>query len=302
MGMRRRVRHPASRQAALGGALLAALAAMPLLTWAGLVIATAAALFPARDWDRVPLAGIGLSLALFGIIAASSGPLIAIPPAGILAPTGVVLGYGILAALVPDLIILLPALLLRVLGTLAGGSAQALLLGLGSSALLACAVRLLPRTSERRRLAILPLAQAAAAVVAFGLGGAEAIFAGLVQLILLATSIAAVAVSEGTGPSRLASVAGLAGLPPLGVFPGLVLIVLAVAHQQPWLLVPLGMALMVIGWTTITALPSGRRNGREGISAAWVPLALAVLIGWLLPAGAADWLRDIAVGLAGGLP
>ena len=135
------------------------------------------------------------------------------------------------------------------------------------------------------------LGQGAAAAAAFGLGGPEATFAGLVQVILLVLASAAADLAARPGAERAIVAAGLAGLPPFGCFPGLALIVLATAHRLPWLLLPLGAGLGMIGWATILQLPPPRWTGPLTLAPVWIPLGLALLVGWFLPAGAADWLR-----------
>ena len=51
-------------------------------------------------------------------------------------------------------------------------------------------------------------------------------------------------VCAASGPAGVLALAGLAGLPPLGVFPGVVLVVLVVSSHAPWVLVPLLAALV----------------------------------------------------------
>jgi hypothetical protein len=289
----------AAGQAMLGGMLLACLLADPLLCWLALAAATAAALYPAlpRGWDGVPLAGAGLGLALFGIIAIHADPMTR-PTVAVIALAGLILGYALLAGLLPGLLILLLALLLRLRG-LSGESTAVgpMLIALGIAASLACGGALICRPDSVRRVTLLRLGQGGVAVAAFGLGGTEAVFAGLVQVALLALAGAAADMGGRTGPERVAIAAGLGGLPPLGVFPGLALIAAAVAHQSAWLLLPLGVAVAMMGWATIVRLPSPRWNEPIVATPVWVPLGLILLIGWLLPAGAADWLHAAAAGV-----
>jgi hypothetical protein len=275
----RRLRRGAADLALLGAALLVCLSADPLLSWFALAGAAAAALYPAlpRGWDRVPLAGCGLGLALFGLIAEHGDPALAA-----LAPAGLVLGYAMLAGLTPGLLIVLLALVLRLPGS------NAMLLGLGLGGVLACGLGLLVAPT---RGSLVRLGQGAAAAAAFGLGGPEATFAGLVQVILLVLASAAADLAARPGAERAIVAAGLAGLPPFGCFPGLALIVLATAHRLPWLLLPLGAGLGMIGWATILQLPPPRWTGPLTLAPVWIPLGLALLVGWFLPAGAADWLR-----------
>jgi hypothetical protein len=172
---------------------------------------------------------------------------------------------------------------------MAGGTGS-LLVALGLAAALGCGLCLVLRPSSLERLALLRLGQGGAAVVAFGLGGVEATFAGLVQVILLALSGAAADLGGRPGPERAAIMAGLGGLPPFGVFPGLALILMATAHRAAWLLLPLGLGLAMMGWATVLRLPNPRWVGPMTAAPVWVPLGLVLLIGWLMPEGAADWL------------
>jgi hypothetical protein len=279
-----------SGQAMLGAMLLACLLTDPLLTWLALAAATAAALFPMLPmaWDRVPLAGGGLVLALFGIVAVHGEPTLSV-----VAPAGLILGYAMLACVVPDLLILLLALLLRV-RDLPGSVVGPMLIGLGLAAVLGCGLRLLLWPSNPERTALLRLGQGGAAVVAFGLGGVAAIFAGLVQVILLTVSGAAADVGGRPGPERVAIAAGLGGLPPFGVFPGLALILIAAAHRSTWLVLPLGTGLAMMGWATVLRLPAPRWVGPVTAAPVWLPLGFVLLIGWLMPESAADWLRATA--------
>jgi hypothetical protein len=289
----------AAGQVMLGSVLAACLLADPLLTWLALVAATAAALYPAlsRTWNGVPVAATGLALALFGSIAEHG-----VRATVILAPAALILGYATLASLLPDLLIVLLALLLRLrlLGQMAispeaiNPGVGPMLIGLGLAASMGCGLALLMRPDTPRRLALLRLGQGSAALVVFGLGGSEAVFAGLVQVVLLALTSAAAEVGGRTGPERIAVAAGLGGLPPLGVFPGLALIAIVIAHRAAWLLLPLGAGLLMMGWATVIRLSQARWIGPVRFAPVWVPLGLVLLIGWFLPQPAADWLRAVA--------
>jgi formate hydrogenlyase subunit 3/multisubunit Na+/H+ antiporter MnhD subunit len=311
VNLRRRYRsgrRRAAGQVMLGCMLLVCLLADPLLSWLTVAGASAAALYPAlqqnggttavaQSWERVPLAGSGLALVLFGIIAAHAGATVAV-----LAPAGVILGYAILASLQPSLLIVLLALLSRLhdLGSASamGATIGPMLIGVGLAATLACGLTLLIRPDTRRRLAFLQLGQAGTALLAFGIGTAEAIFAGLVQVVLLVLSRIAAEIGGRAGTERVAIAAGLAGLPPAGVFPGLALIAVATAHKAPWLLAPLGAGLAMLGWATITRLAAPRWTGPLTAAPVWIPLGLSLLIGWLLPASVSDWLHTAAAAAA----
>ena len=66
----------------------------------------------------------------------------------------------------------------------------------------------------------------------------------LVLLILLILTRAAARMADGAVAG--VALAGLGGVPPLGVFPGLVLVVLVLSNHDPWLLLPLA-----VGFTPI---------------------------------------------------
>lgn len=278
----RSVDWPVARYIALGGMLVAAVSAHPLLMDAGLAVATAAALAPRLGigWYRVPLAGAGLGLLLFGSI---------LPPAA-LASGCALLGLTTLAVAAPVLLPLLPLLALRFAGPE--------LVALGLAAVSACGVGVLLWPTATARMPSVAWGQAGAIGVAFGLRVPDATFAGLVLALLLVLTEAAHTLSKGGGLVALLSAAGLGGLPPFGVFPGLVLVVFAVATHAPWVLVPLLPALAALGWAVVVRLPAPRFAPSDRWSAAWVPLAGAVLIGWFLPAPAVDWLRALAMGLS----
>ena len=138
-------------------------------------------------------------------------------------------------------------------------------------------------------------AQTGIGVFAFGLGTAEALFAGLITLLLLTVTWTAVEVSNAGKAERLVAVGGLAGLPPFGVWPGLVLIVLATAHRSVWLLLALSLALGLIAWATIARLPPRRWTRAPVPALAWVPLAATVLLGLAMPDAVTAWLRTLTM-------
>lgn len=267
----------------LGGMLLAALSAHPLLTEAGLALAAAAALMPhiGAGWHRVPLAGAGLGLLLFGSI---------LPPAS-LASGCALLGLATLAVAIPALLPVLPLLALRYAGPE--------LVALGSVSVVACGVGLWLWPIQKTRLTWIAMGQAGVIGVAFGLASPDATFAGLVLAMLLVLSQAARAWAEGDGLAHLLSAAGLTGLPPFGVFPGLALAIAAVAKLAPWLLVALLPGIAAMGWASIRRLPAPRAVADDRWSAAWLPLAAAALIGWFMPDPVTAWLHALALELRG---
>jgi hypothetical protein len=142
--------------------------------------------------------------------------------------------------------------------------------------------------AEAERLALVGLAQAGAAAFAFGLGTDAGSLAGLLQLSFLALTQCAVLLAREDGVDRLAALAGLAGVPPFGLFPSLALILAATASRLPWLLLPLGTGLAAIAWTVLLRLPTERRLLP---SPAWIPLALLLLAGFAMPDPLLAWFR-----------
>ena len=289
-----------SRLAILAGTVLAVLSTAPLLSWLGMALATvgaAADTLPARTeaWRRLRLGSTGLGLALFGTIALHAGATalpsatVALPAIAAPATACVMLGYGALAVLAPELTIAAIALILR----LRSPPAEGLLLALGLVALLVAALGLATARSAHRQtlpllLPLVGLAQGGAAVFAFGLGTDAGNFAGLLQLSLLALTQCALLLAPEPGLDRVAALAGLAGLPPFGLFPSLALILIATAQSLAWLLLPFGAGLAAIAWAVLLHLPPERHLRA---SPAWVPLALLLLAGFAMPETLLDWFR-----------
>ncbi|MGA3399859.1 MAG: hypothetical protein ABSC95_11615 [Acetobacteraceae bacterium] len=287
-----------SRLAILAGTALAVLSTDPLPRWLGMTVATigvAAAALPARAeaWRRLRLGCTGLGLALFGTIALYAAALpqpasaIALHPAPALLPASVciMLGYGTLAVLAPELTVAAVALILR----MRGAPADDLLLALGLAAMLVATLGLATaRGPQRRTLPLVGLAQGGAAVFAFGLGSESGNLAGLLQLSFLALTQCALLLARENGLDRLAARAGLAGLPPFGLFPSLALILVATAERLPWLLLPLGAGLAAVAWAVLLQLPAGHRLR---LSPAWLPLALLLIAGFAMPDPLLAWFR-----------
>ena len=260
------------RWLAVGGALLAALAADPMLSYAGLVLA--ALLLTGSGRSRRLLAGVALGLALFGTIA----------PASSVATGCVLLGLAALAMAVPDLLAVLLLLALRHAGPE--------LAVLGLVAAMASGARTM--VGDKAQPAWLAVGQAGVVAVLFGLRTPDTVFAGLVLALLLVFAQAAQALARGQGLAALLASAGLAGLPPFGVFPGLALALLAVGRQAPWLLVGLLPALAALGWAAIVRLPTPTIAPSDRWAPAWIPLGAALLVGFCLPGPIAEWLRALA--------
>ena len=261
---------------------------------------TAASIGSGRDGL---VAGAGC-LILFGLIALPSAPTL-------LALGCLLLGQAMLVVMVPALLPLVLVLVPRFRGiaslTHDAALTDAMLMALGLATALACGSALLMRPrwlirslglvrfGGQDRLAFLHIAQTGIGVFAFGLGTAEALFAGLITLLLVTVTWTAVEISTAGKAERLVAVAGMAGLPPFGVWPGLVLVVLATAHRSVWLLLALSLALGLIAWATVARLPAGRWTRSAVPALAWVPLAATVLLGLAIPDIATAWLRNLTV-------
>jgi hypothetical protein len=262
----------------------------PILAWLGVIGAVAADLLHGAQSDRTMLACIGAGLALFGLLILPAEP--ALP--GYL---GLFAGYALLAAAIPDLAIAMLVLLLRSAARTEWlPEAGPLGTGVALVALMICSALLVRR--GRHRTEILVLAQASIAAVAIATMQPGGRLAAAVLLILLSlTRTASRAIGE---PAAALAIAGLAGIPPLGVFPGLVLVVLAVGSHSPWLLLPLGVALppvLLAGLPRAALHTRGRVPLRAALlSAGWLPLALAALFGLFAPAELVRWLAAVTMG------
>ncbi len=254
-----------------------------------------AATLPARAeaWRRLRLGCTGLGLALFGVVGLHAAASALVLPA----TASAMLGYGVLAVLAPELTVAAAALILRMRDA---APADPLLLTLGLAALLVAALGLAVPAGQRRTLALVGLAQGGAAVFAFGLGTEAGNLAGLLQLSLLTLTQCALLLARQGGLDRLAAYAGLAGLPPFGLFPSLALILLATTARLPWLLLPLGAGLAAVAWSVLLRLPAAQRppagKSPAGMSPAWaspawLPLALLLIAGFALPDSLLAWFR-----------
>jgi hypothetical protein len=315
VGRRRIARSPARRLAAsvkLGLMLLAIGTTQPVVAWLAVMGAMTAALLPAlpRRWNEALLAFCAGGLVIFGLLT-MSGELTSV------SYTGLFVGYAAIAAVIPELGVIVAFLILRLtVQTHLPSMATAILLVVGAVGLLACTTCLLDNSglvargwlsdrtggranqTRQRHLTLLSLAQTSITAVALGLDLPDARFAAVVLLILLILTRTAARIAH--GPVAAAAAAGLGGIPPLGVFPGLVLVVLALSSHAPWLLLPVGLGLTGVvatslgqpGWWRDAAVPSPRTWTSNALrSAGLVPLVLAFLFGFFAPDGMVDWLR-----------
>jgi hypothetical protein len=254
-------------------------------------IAMTAAVLPTarRRLDALVVGPCATGLALFGIATMKLGePLV----------SSVVLFVGIAAtiAVAPELGAVAGVILLRL--SVHGpwpAEASFVLTSVAAAGLLACAL-LLVAGPPRRRIAPLRLAQAALAALAIGLDDPQGRFAAAVVLILLMLTDAAVVMSRpGGGLAEAAARAGLAGIPPLGVFPGIALLLLAAGSLAPWLLPPigLGLAAMIVAGTPSRPRHTGSAWMR---SVAWAPLGVALAFGYAAPDELVRWLSFVTAG------
>jgi hypothetical protein len=147
---------------------------------------------------------------------------------------------------------------------------------------------------------MLVLGQASIAAVSICIGQEAGRFAALVLLILLILTRSAARITDGRAATL--ALAGLGGIPPLGVFPGLVLVVLALAAHDPWLLLPVGLALIPFAAASLPqplpdfALRPDFARGRGAPSIAWLPLAASVLAGYFAPDQLVHWWHLLTAG------
>ncbi|HEY0182418.1 MAG TPA: hypothetical protein VGC09_06370, partial [Rhodopila sp.] len=290
---------PIRRTAFLAQTGLGLLAVCPTdlsVAWLAVLAAMAAALLPtiSRRWGGAVLAFLAAGTALLGItlLPAAAGiaaPALAVPAMavastaapGMLGFFSLFVGFALIAAVIPELAVVLTILLLR-LATRTPWAQSVEILGMGIAimALLACAL-LLTNRSRAHRTSLLVLSQASIALLAICSGQAEGRFAALVLLILLILCRSATRLT-GTLAATLAR-AGLGGIPPLGMFPALVLVALTFSGHDPWLLVPFGVALISMVLASVPRPPL--LKPRPPASLVSAPLASASLASASLASG-----------------
>ena len=172
-----------------------------------------------------------------------------------------------------------------------------MLTGVSIAGLLCCAPALLSGPS-RHRITLTRLSHAALIGLAVGLADPQGRFAAAVMLILLIVTDTAVVLARtgaAGGMAAATATAGLAGIPPFGMFPGLVLLALAAAGAAPWLLLPIGLgvaAILIAG--TPHRLPAVGRMRLPSL--AWVPLGLALAFSYAAPEPLVSWIASITAG------
>lgn len=260
-----------------------------IVGWLAVTGAVATTVLPtlSRRRDGAVMAFFGAGLALFGILLLSAAP--SMP-----GYFSLFAGFVMIAAIVPDLAVVLVILTLRLADQAPWPpEAEALGSSMALIALVVCAV-LLTNHVRTRRITLLLLSQASIAALAIFTGQSEGRFAALVLLVLLILTRSAARLSK--EPAATLAVAGLGGVPPLGVFPGLVLIALTISARGPWMLLPMGVALIPVLLASLPRSIPDFSPRRVVPSIAWLPLLLAVLVGYFAPDGLTHWWRILTGG------
>ncbi len=272
--------------------LIAVSVAQPLVAWLAVLTALAAAVWPAlrRRWDVLILGSCGAGVALFGLLTLPLGQ-------ASLSCTALFAGLTAIVAAVPGLGVIVALMILRMSVAAPWPPVAGMTLtGVAVAGLLSCAALL--TLGIGRRATLLGLVQVGIAAAALGIGRPDARFAAMVLLVLLVLSGIAEQLARGAPrdhPGAAAAIAGLGCVPPLGVFPGLVLALLAIAGPAPWLLLPIGAGLAA---ALHASLPRRLQSATiwGPAAAAWLPLGLALLFGFCAPDGLVQWLRTITAG------
>lgn len=261
----------------------------PIIAWLAVLAATCATLFPmlTRRWDGAILASFAAGLALFGMLLLPA-------TSSMLAYFSLFVGLMMIAVVVPDLGPVMVILILRLASQTPWTSAvEALGTSMALIALLVCAGMLIC-DAKVCRASLLQLAQTSIAALAICLGQPDGRFAAFTLVVLLILTRAATRCIG--GGAAILALAGLGGIPPFGVFPGLVLVVLALSAHAPWLLLPLGVSLIPV---VSAALPLRLPNFPVRLSVpsiAWLPLLLSILVGYCVPEQLVHWWRILAAG------
>jgi hydrogenase-4 component F len=310
-----------------------------------------------------PALGPGLNAMSFAALSGNAGQLDG--PLMTLAFVFLLFGYGTKAALVPlhgwlpdayaegpaPLTATLSGLMLNVAliailrfrhlmqSNFAGGGTAMnpapFLLTLGIVSLLLTGFSLARRRDARRFFGFSSIEHSGLAVFAFGIGGAAAVFAGLLHMLLhtLLKSALFQALTRGAalrgspapgnygfshlrgmlatnkylGWSLGACIFALTGLPPSGLFVSEFLIVSQTIRRVPILSLPLGLGLLLcaiaiirnIGPLVFDPAPSGTAPAKagRGITMIFLHLLIVVLIAFAMPGFLVHELSDIAVGL-----
>jgi len=208
-------------------------------------------------------------------------------------------------------------------GTSGGLQPGPFLLALGLASLLLTAFSLWRRRDARRFFGFSSIEHSGLAAFAFGLGGAPAIFAGLLHMLLhtliksalFQALIRAAALRGGTAPGNYGffrlrglpasnkalgwllalCIFALTGLPPSGLFTSEFLIVSQTIQRDPLLALPLGLGLVVCAIAVIRQLgpllfgiPPGKprpavQRAGADIGLAWLHLLAALVLAFAMP-------------------
>ncbi len=276
-------------------AALAVLVADPVQSWQALVIATIAAASSslprrAEAWRRLRLGSLGLGIALSGTIATAG--------VTVWGPVCTVVGLGMVACLAPELALASVAIIVHHLHPLTEHApihALLMVAGLAGIAVTGCAILLCRKNVPL--VSLTGIGQAGVTLFALGLGLPAANAAALVTLILLSLTQSALLLAGEGSLAQLVATAGLAGVPPFGIFPGLALVIAETAARFPSMLLPFAVALGLLVWSILrqlAALPAARSLPRAPY--AWAPLLLALLVGFAMPQPVFAWLQSAAAG------
>jgi hypothetical protein len=273
------------------GLVVAVASTAPVVSVLGLALAAAATRLPTarRRPDGLLLGMCGTGLALFGLLTARGGQ-----PAVSFAM--LFLGLGATTAVAADIGAISGILLLRL--SLQGPwptEAATALTVIAALGLAACTLALLaaPRPA---RVSLLRLGQLALVAAALSLNDDAGRLAAVFLLILgTLTDIAMRLATRDRGLEAIVSAAGLAGIPPLGIFPAVAMLIVAVAGRAPWLLLPTGACLAAMAGAGLPPRLHGTAARLTVPSLAWAPLGLALAFGYAAPAGLIRWLTAMTM-------
>ncbi len=273
------------------GLVAAVASTAPIASVLGLALAAAATRLPTarRRPDGLLLAMCGTGLALFGLLTARGGQ-----PAVSFAM--LFLGLGATTAVAADIGAISGILLLRlsVQGPWPTEAATALTV-IAALGLAACTLALLaaPRPA---RVSLLRLGQLALVAAALSLNDDAGRLAAVFLLILgMLTDMAVRLAAPDRGLATTISSAGLAGIPPLGIFPAVAMLIVAVAGRAPWLLLPMGACLAAMAGAGLPPRLHAAAARLTVPSLAWAPLGLALAFGYAAPAGLIRWLTAMTM-------
>lgn len=311
---------------ALFGTIVLYLAAIPTLG-SGLEAMSWSTLAPAAHGFKGTLLNLAFVFLLIGYgTKAGLAPLHAwMPDAHAEGPTPV---SAVLAGSILNVAL---AIILRVRGLLAANpeaiSPGPPIMALGLFSALLAAFTLWPRSDIKRFFAYSTIEQSGIAAFAFGLGGAGAIFAGMLHITVHTLAKAAVfqcvgGICQLKGGQRFRSIGGLlhghralgltfaaavvavSGFPPFGLFTSEFLIVTETVRRLPILALPLGLALLVGAWALamrLIAVCVGTPTPDRGPDLGWsvvgpaaLHLGLVVILGLAMPTAVVAWFGSIA--------